>query len=181
MNKNELWNAFMGGSSSNIQEGLILRLKANEEANENDIIFVGGSTFLVAELIKFMKSWREKLNINKSFVVKKLDNNFSDMKVGENMLIATPKIIDEYINQIPKGINVNIKTLRKDLALTYNADTTCPVTTGIFLRIVSEAAYEDFLIKFIFWRVIDHESKTASKLACGGHHLKSPQYLVKKD
>ena len=68
-----------------------------------------------------MKSWREKLNINKSFVVKKLDNNFSDMKVGENMLIATPKIIDKYINQIPKGINVNIKTLRKDLALTYNA------------------------------------------------------------
>ena len=91
------------------------------------------------------------------------------MKVGENMLIATPKIINKYINQIPKGINVNIKTLRKDLALTYNADTTCPVTTGIFLRIVSEAAYEDFLNgeKNItpFWRVVDHESKTASKLA----------------
>ena len=67
------------------------------------------------------------------------------MKVGENMLIATPKIIDDYIKQIPKGININIKTLRNDLALTYNADTTCPVTTGIFLRIVSEAAFEDFL------------------------------------
>ena len=123
-----------------------------------------------------MKSWREKLNINKSFVVKKLDNNFSDMKVGENMLIATLKIIDKYINQIPKGINVNIKTLRKDLALTYNADTTCPVTTGIFLRIVSEAAYEDFLNgeKNItpFWRVVDHESKTASKLACGIYFIK---------
>ena len=123
-----------------------------------------------------MKNWREKLNINKSFVVKKLDKNFSDMKVGENMLIATPKIIDEYMNQIPKGINVNIKTLRKDLALTYNADTTCPVTTGIFLRIVSEAAYEDFLNgeKNItpFWRVVDHESKTASKLACGIYFIK---------
>ena len=123
-----------------------------------------------------MKNWREKLNNNKSFVVKKLDKNFSDMKVGENMLIATPKIIDEYINQIPKGINVNIKTLRKDLALTYNADTTCPVTTGIFLRIVSEAAYEDFLNgeKNItpFWRVVDHESKTASKLACGIYFIK---------
>ncbi len=127
-------------------------------------------------ILAFMKSWREKLNINKSFVVKKLDNNFSDMKEGENMLIATPKIIDEYINQIPKGINVNIKTLRKDLALTYNADTTCPVTTGIFLRIVSEAAYEDFLNgeKNItpFWRVLDHESKTASKLACGINFIK---------
>ena len=127
-------------------------------------------------ILAFMKSWREKLNIDKSFVVKKLDNNFSDMKVGENMLIATPKIIDEYIKQIPKGININIKTLRNDLALTYNADTTCPVTTGIFLRIVSEAAYEDLLNgeKNItpFWRVVDHESKTAGKLACGINFIK---------
>jgi hypothetical protein len=123
-----------------------------------------------------MKSWKEKLNIDKSFVVKRLDKNFSDMKVGENMLIATPKIIDDYIKQIPKGININIKTLRNDLALTYNADTTCPVTTGIFLRIVSEAAYEDLLNgeKNItpFWRVVDHESKTASKLACGINFIK---------
>ena len=123
-----------------------------------------------------MKSWKEKLNVDKSFVVKRLDKNFSDMKVGENMLIATPKIIDEYIKQIPKGINVNIKALRNDLALTYNADTTCPVTTGLFLRIVSEAAYEDLLNgeKNItpFWRVVDHESKIASKLACGINFIK---------
>ena len=123
-----------------------------------------------------MRSWKEKLNIDKSFVVKRLDKNFSDMKVGENMLIATPKIIDDYIKQIPKGININIKTLRNDLALTYNADTTCPVTTGIFLRIVSEAAFEDFLNgeKNItpFWRVVDHESKTATKLACGINFIK---------
>ena len=127
-------------------------------------------------LASMRKSWKEKLNIDKPYAVKKLDNNFSDMKVGENMLIATPKIVDEYIKQIPKGINVNIKTLRKDLALTYNADTTCPVTTGIFLRIVSEAAYEDLLNgeKNItpFWRVVDHESKTASKLACGINFIK---------
>ena len=127
-------------------------------------------------ILACMKNWKKKLNTNKSFVVKKLDKNFSDMKEGENMLIATPKIIDEYINQIPKGINVNIKTLRKDLALTYNADTTCPVTTGIFLRLVSEAAYEDLLNgeKNItpFWRVVNHESKIASKLACGINFIK---------
>ena len=127
-------------------------------------------------ILAYMKSWKEKLNIYKSFVVKRLDKNFSDMKVGENMLIATPKIIDDYIKQIPKGININIKTLRNDLALTYNADTTCPVTTGIFLRIVSEAAFEDFLNgeKNItpFWRVVDHESKTATKLACGINFIK---------
>ena len=127
-------------------------------------------------ILASMTSWKEKLNNEKSFIVKRLDKDFSDMKVGENMLIATPKIIDEYIKQIPKGININIKTLRNDLALTYNADTTCPVTTGIFLRIVSEAAYEDLLNgeKNItpFWRVVDHESKTASKLACGINFIK---------
>ena len=127
-------------------------------------------------ILASMTSWKEKLNNDKSFIVKRLDKNFSDMKVGENMLIATPKIIDEYIKQIPKGININIKTLRNDLALTYNADTTCPVTTGIFLRIVSEAAFEDFLNgeKNItpFWRVVDHESKTATKLACGINFIK---------
>lgn len=127
-------------------------------------------------IFRSMKSWKEKLNIDKSYAVKKLDKNFSDMKVGEYMLIPTPKIIDEYIKQIPKGINLSIKTLRKDIALKYNADTTCPVTTGISLGIVSEAAYEDILDgkKKItpFWRVLDHESKTASKLACGINFVK---------
>ena len=60
------------------------------------------------------------------------------MKEGENMLIATPKIIDSYIKKIPKGIKIDIKTLRKDLALKYNADTTffelpeqdIPITKG---------------------------------------------------
>tara|TARA_B100001105_G_C22141530_1_gene336091 strand:- start:185 stop:586 length:402 start_codon:yes stop_codon:yes gene_type:complete len=122
------------------------------------------------------KSWKDKMNIDKSYVVKRLEKKFSDMKEGENMLIATPMIIDEYIKQIPKGINVNIKTLRRDLALTYNADTTCPLTTGIFIRIVSEAAYENFLNGdrniTPFWRVVDHESKSASKLACGINFIK---------
>jgi len=122
------------------------------------------------------KSWKDKMNIDKSYVVKRLEKKFSDMKEGENMLIATPMIIDEYIKQIPKGINVNIKTLRRDLALTYNADTTCPLTTGIFIRIVSEAAYENLLNGdrniTPFWRVVDHESKSASKLACGINFIK---------
>ena len=127
-------------------------------------------------LASMRKSWKDKMNIDKSYVVKRLEKKFSDMKEGENMLIATPMIIDEYIKQIPKGINVNIKTLRRDLALTYNADTTCPLTTGIFIRIVSEAAYENFLNGdrniTPFWRVVDHESKSASKLACGINFIK---------
>ena len=69
-------------------------------------------------------------------MIKVLDTDFSDMKVGEKMLIATPKIIDEYINQVPKSYTVDMKTMRKDLALTHQVEVTFPVKTGIFLRIV---------------------------------------------
>ena len=33
--------------------------------------------------------------------------------------------------------------MQDDLAKEYNADKTCPVKTGIFLRIVPEAHYEE--------------------------------------
>ena len=48
------------------------------------------------------KSWIEKFNQPKEKIIKVLDKDFSDMKAGEVMLIATPKIIDEYINQCAK-------------------------------------------------------------------------------
>ncbi|MCC5928875.1 MAG: hypothetical protein JJU28_06490 [Cyclobacteriaceae bacterium] len=55
----------------------------------------------------------------------------------------------------------------------HGADYTCPVTTGIFLRIVAEAAYEELqngknqeeIIPF--WRVIDPKSALAKKLSFG--------------
>ena len=49
----------------------------------------------------------------------------------------------------------------------------CPLTTGISLRIVSEAAFEEYqngtAIDEIapFWRVVDVKSKMAKKIACG--------------
>ena len=63
--------------------------------------------------------------------------------------------------------------MRDDLAKKYKADKTCPVTTGIFLRIVSEASYEEYQsgddLETIapFWRIVKLNSKLAGKLACG--------------
>ena len=63
--------------------------------------------------------------------------------------------------------------MRDDLAKVYQADKTCPVTTGIFLRIVSEASYEEYDngidLNAItpFWRMVNPNSKLAEKLACG--------------
>ena len=119
------------------------------------------------------KTWQEKFNSTKPFSIKTIENRFADLPVGTKMLIATPKIIDAYINEIPIGIEVDLKTLRKDIALTYFADNTCPVTTGIFLRVVSEVAFEEYENKYDiskitpFWRVINAKMPIAKKLSCG--------------
>ena len=127
------------------------------------------------------KSWIDKFNQPREKMIKVLDTNFSDMKVGEKMLIATPKIIDEYINQVPKSYTVDMKTMRKDLALTHQAEVTCPVTTGIFLRIVSEVSYENIIqgekSPTPFWRVVDPKSKLANKLACGPRFIQKMRDL----
>ena len=108
------------------------------------------------------KTWIEKYNQPRDKTIKILDKDFADMKACEKMLIATPKIIDEYINHVPKSYVTDVKTMRKDLAFTYQADVTCPATTGIFLRVVSEASLEKIILgeknPTPFWRVVDHKS-----------------------
>jgi len=123
------------------------------------------------------KSWSEKLNIDREPVVQKSDKDFAGVKKGQMMLIPTPKIVDDYIRQIPKGKSVDMVTLRKDLAAEYHAEVTCPLTSGIFVRIAAEAAYEAYEkgtpLKNItpFWRIIDEKSPTAKKLSFGTDFL----------
>jgi len=119
------------------------------------------------------KTWLDKLNAPKQPKVKKIETDFADIPAGSQMLVATPQLIDEYIRHIPKGKLVDPKTLRKDLALEHHADHTCPVSTGIFLRIVAEANLEKIqqgtALKSVtpFWRVIHPDSALAAKLSCG--------------
>jgi len=123
------------------------------------------------------KSWLDKLNENKEPKIKRIDIDFADIPAGSNMFIATPKLIDQYINEIGVGKRIDLKTLRKDLAIEHNADYTCPVTTGIFLRIVAEANYEKLhqgihLQEITpFWRVIEPNSALAKKLTFGQDFL----------
>ena len=124
------------------------------------------------------KSWQEKLNIDRQPVVEKADKDFGGVKKGQMMLIPTPKIVDDYIRHIPEGSQADIPMIRKDLAAQYGAEVTCPLTTGIFVRIAAEAAYEAFekgapLKKITpFWRVVNDKSPTAKKLSFGTAFLK---------
>jgi hypothetical protein len=124
------------------------------------------------------KTWFDKLSPDKKPEVKVNEKGFADIPPGSSMLIATPKIVDDYVRQIPKGKAVSLQTMRKDLASEHHAEYTCPVTTGIFLRIVCEAANEQYergtALKNItpFWRVIDENSTIGKKLSFGTKLLK---------
>ena len=124
-----------------------------------------------------MKSWAEKLADSKPEQVKRLDKPMMGMKQGQMMLIASPAIFDDFIRRIPEGTAKDIKQVRDELAQKFDADVTCPLTSGIFLRIVAEAAYEAYdngaKIDDItpVWRVIDNKSTTAKKLSF------DPQFL----
>ena len=119
------------------------------------------------------KSWSEKFDCEKSFKIKILDKKIADMPEGSVMLIASPPLIDGALRAIPYGKSMDTKTLRRDLAVAHGAEVTCPLTTGIFLRIVAEAALEKrakgaAMAEITpFWRVIHPKSPLAGKLSCG--------------
>src|SRR6516165_10115429 len=65
-------------------------------------------------------------------------------RLGQGMmLIPTALEVDAMIRKIPRGQVSTLAQLRKRLAHWHNVDVTCPLVTGIFLRIVAEAAEEN--------------------------------------
>ena len=87
--------------------------------------------------------WLEKFNKDKKEKIKKLTFNFADIKKGQKMLVSSPKSISNYIKKIPIGKKRTLIQMRDALAKRAKADKTCPVSTGIFLRIAVEASIEE--------------------------------------
>ena len=64
--------------------------------------------------------------------------------------------------------------MRRELAENANADNTCPLTSGIFLRIAIEASIEQSNggePDLPFWRVIDRNSPLIKKLPISAKYL----------
>ncbi|TXL81646.1 hypothetical protein FHP25_03710 [Vineibacter terrae] len=119
------------------------------------------------------KTWTEKLNAPARHQVKPVPIDIAGMKKGEIMLVPTPHMIDAFIRAIPPGASMDVRTLRHKLARRFKAEVACPITTGFHLRTVAEAACEalqqgaamDTITPF--WRVLDADTPTTRKLACG--------------
>ncbi|MED6341163.1 MAG: hypothetical protein VYC16_02455 [Pseudomonadota bacterium] len=112
----------------------------------------------------------ERLNKARSPKVVILEKDFAGIRAGSSMFVATPKIVDEFINKMPYGRFITMPELRADLAIEYDCDATCPVSTAIFLRVVAEAALEHLeqgaktADITPFWRVVAPGDKVSARL-----------------
>jgi len=116
-------------------------------------------------------TWREKLEKQQKPKVvdtpPKMQKRFG---VGK-MLVPTPALVDALMQEAPPGKLVTINQIRERLAEDFRVDSTCPLTTGIFVRIAAEAA-EEYLVmgrKDItpYWRVIKSDGSLNEKFPGG--------------
>ena len=119
------------------------------------------------------KTWTQKLDNGRDPKVVILPKPYGGVQAGSKLFVGTPRLVKQYIESIAPGQGTTVSRMRDDLAAQWNADVTCPTSTGIFVRIVAEAALEE-LAKGTpesaitpFWRVVDESSPVASKLSCG--------------
>jgi hypothetical protein len=122
------------------------------------------------------KTWQQKFDNGQEPIVKTVNRPVGGMAPGDRMLISSPAEIDEYIRSIPYGTCIEVAQLRNDIAHKHGADGMCPLTAGIFIRIVSEVALEKMSNGKTqvtpFWRVVDPTSPLAKKISCGPETIK---------
>ena len=137
---------------------------------------------------KTRKTWRQKLEEEHPEhgkvvdIPPKMQNRFGTGK----MLIPKPMDINALINKISKGKLVTVTQIREKLAKDAHANCSCPMTTGIFLRIVAEVAEEDLRGEkrkvTPYWRVIKADGSLNEKFPGGAQaqaaYLKKEGYGI---
>ena len=92
---------------------------------------------------KSTASWRAKLHKPMRPKLVPISDGLAKRLGHGMMVIPTALEVDAMIRKIPSGEVSTLAQVRKRLARWHNVDVTCPLVTGIFLRIVAQAAEED--------------------------------------
>ena len=121
--------------------------------------------------MKTRKTWREKLEKEQEPKIVKIPPKMVKRFGMGKMLIPRPLDVDALIRKVKKGKLVTQDQIRKRLAKDFNVNVTCPITTGIFIRIAAEAAEEDLREgkKQItpYWRVLKADGSLNEKFPGG--------------
>jgi alkylated DNA nucleotide flippase Atl1 len=102
------------------------------------------------------------------------------------MLIPKPLDVDALIRKVPRGKLLTLTQLREKLARMAGADVTCPLVSGIHVRVVAEAAAEDIKAGKSrvtpYWRVVRDDGRLLETLPGGpsaqAEHLKAEGHTI---
>ncbi len=86
------------------------------------------------------------------------------------MFIPKPLDVDALIKKVEKGRLATADQIRKRLAMDAEAEYSCPLVTGIFLRIAAEAAEEDLVDgkePSPYWRIVKSDGSLNEKFPDG--------------
>lgn len=118
--------------------------------------------------------WREKIDRITEFKVTDVPLRMQKRFGKGKMLIPRPSDMEGLIRKIRKGKLITKSDLRNRLSAEFSADVTCPITSGIFLRIIAEAAEEESgngkKVITPYWRVINNDGSLNEKFPGGEKH-----------
>lgn len=135
---------------------------------------------------KTSKSWREKLEKDVEPKIVEVPKKWAERIGDGRMLVPSPLVVDKVIRKIPRSKLATVNIIRDRLAQDFNADITCPLTTGIFLNIAANTAEEDKEkgAKNItpYWRVLKEDGSLNPKFPGGiqqqAKYLKDEGFMV---
>jgi len=140
----------------------------NEEKEEDDM--------------KSRKSFREKLKKDDLPKIVDIPSKIEKKFRKGRMLIPNPLDIEKLIREVKEGQLVTITQIREKLERDFSVDVSCPLTTGIFIRLIAEAAEEERKAGkediTPYWRVIRDDGSLNEKFPGGAERQKV--YLEKE-
>ena len=87
--------------------------------------------------------WREKLEKEDHSKIVVVPDRMAKRVGHGTMYIPRPLDVDSVMREVKKGKLIRPVEIRERLVRDNRVNVTCPLTTGIFIRIVAEAAEED--------------------------------------
>ncbi len=119
------------------------------------------------------KTWRQKLTDEKANQGKIVDvpPSMQERLGAGTLLIPKPLDVDEMMRGVKSGKLITHSQIRAELARRAGANSTCPLCTGIFVKIVAETAEEDLREgkKRVtpYWRTIKDDGSLNDKFPGG--------------
>jgi hypothetical protein len=115
--------------------------------------------------------WRAKLEKPQEPSVFEMTGKWAQRYGSGKMLVPNPMMVDEVIRNVRKGKLITNGAIRKILAEKMGADVTCPLCTGIFIRISAETSEEDRAAGRArvtpYWRVVTDKGEINEKFPGG--------------